>query len=152
MTPTRGGPKGGAPATPPAVVTPDRLEVWVPGADDAIRTVTIRYLVLRALRFFPDHDELYWNVTGNEWAAPIETASARILLPGGDGLKARAFTGPHGSVRSDAVVDIHDGSVRVRGCRPFGSLRRRLQRGCRLPSDLRRASLRAQPLPNRSRR
>ena len=26
---------------------------------------TLNYLVKHALGFFPDHDELYWNVTGN---------------------------------------------------------------------------------------
>jgi hypothetical protein len=95
------------------------LKVWVPDARDVTRTVTIRYLVLRALRFFPDHDEVYWNVTGDEWEAPIETAAARILLPGAAGLTARAFTGARGSVRSDAAVDVRDGAVRVRALRPL---------------------------------
>ena len=42
-----------------------RIQVWVPGARDTARTVRIAYRVERALRFFPEHDELYWTVTGD---------------------------------------------------------------------------------------
>ncbi len=38
-----------------------RIKAWVLGAQDATRTVEIRYRVERALRFFPEHDELYWR-------------------------------------------------------------------------------------------
>jgi len=41
----------------------------------------LRYHTTRQLGFFPDHDELYWNVTGNGWMFPIDRASARIELP-----------------------------------------------------------------------
>src|SRR5262249_20364614 len=41
-----------------------KVKVWVPGAVDAAKTVIIRYHVANALRFFDEHDELYWNVTG----------------------------------------------------------------------------------------
>ena len=34
-------------------------------------------------RFFDDHDELYWNVTGDEWDVPIQSAEAHIELPAG---------------------------------------------------------------------
>jgi hypothetical protein len=49
------------------------LRIYVPGAKDATRTVVIHYTVSNAIRFFEAsdpsglHDELYWNVTGNEW-------------------------------------------------------------------------------------
>jgi len=90
------------------------LKVWVPDAEDTTRTVTVRYLVQRALRFLADHDELYWNVTGDRWEAPIEVSAARVLLPGSAGVRARAFTGARGSTASNALVDVHDSSVRVR--------------------------------------
>ena len=35
----------------------------------------------RQLGRFADFDELYWNVTGNGWAFPIEQAEARVRLP-----------------------------------------------------------------------
>jgi uncharacterized membrane protein YgcG len=45
-------------------------------------TYTIRYSTGRQLGFFKDHDELYWNVTGNSWSFPIDRASATVQLPG----------------------------------------------------------------------
>jgi len=44
-------------------------------------TYTIGYTVARALLFHDDYIQLYWNVTGNEWAIPIDSASATITLP-----------------------------------------------------------------------
>ncbi|MEE4173012.1 MAG: DUF2207 domain-containing protein [Xanthomonadales bacterium] len=44
-------------------------------------TYEIRYRTNRQLGFFDDFDELYWNVTGNGWAFPIDQASARVKLP-----------------------------------------------------------------------
>ncbi|MFH1621216.1 MAG: DUF2207 domain-containing protein [Patescibacteria group bacterium] len=41
----------------------------------------IRYSTDRVLNSFDDHDELYWNVTGNEWQVPIEQSSMTIILP-----------------------------------------------------------------------
>ena len=80
-----------------------RIQVWVPGAQDASRTVRIEYAVQRALRFFPDHDELYWNVTGTDWGVPIEAASARIILPGAleQAPRVTAFVGRYGSRAQD---------------------------------------------------
>ena len=42
----------------------------------------LRYRTTRQLGFFDDHDELYWNVTGNGWDFPIDAASATVALPG----------------------------------------------------------------------
>jgi uncharacterized membrane protein YgcG len=39
------------------------------------------YSTNRQLGFFKDHDELYWNVTGNGWKFPIDAATATVLLP-----------------------------------------------------------------------
>ena len=54
---------------------------------DADKTITgvhnyiIRYRVSGALTYFSDHDELYWNVTGNGWPVPIEQARATVTSP-----------------------------------------------------------------------
>ena len=66
----------------------------VPG----VYTYTIIYQTDRQIRFFSDHDEVYWNATGNEWAFPIDEAVARVHLP--DGVRATgwtAYTGRFGS-------------------------------------------------------
>jgi uncharacterized membrane protein len=91
-----------------------KFKISVPGAQDATKTVMIHYRILNAIRFFDDHDELYWNVTGGEWDAPIHSASAKIELPVGvTGLHAIAFTGAYGSRETDAQVEAHGNIVQV---------------------------------------
>jgi len=41
----------------------------------------ITYEVGGALNYFDEHDELYWNATGNEWSVNIYNASVKISLP-----------------------------------------------------------------------
>ncbi len=56
-----------------------------------------RYRTGRQLRSFADHVELNWNVTGNEWIFPIDSATALVHLPGNAGpLRWTAFTGRYG--------------------------------------------------------
>ncbi|HLO07815.1 MAG TPA: DUF2207 domain-containing protein, partial [Terriglobales bacterium] len=52
------------------------LKIYIPGAVDTTRTVEISYIVRNAIRYFEDHDEFYWNVTGNDWPVPIDHAEA----------------------------------------------------------------------------
>ena len=92
-----------------------KFKIWVPGARDAVRTVVLRYRVPNALLFFEEHDELYWDITGDEWEVPIEAATARILLPAGaTGVRAIAYTGAYGSREQDADVTITSNEVRYR--------------------------------------
>jgi len=92
-----------------------KYKVWVPGAQDATRTFVLKYRARNALRFFEEHDELYWNVTGDEWDVPIEAATATIELPpGAEGIRATAFNGAYGSTARDAVVEIDARRVRIR--------------------------------------
>ncbi len=61
---------------------------------------TLKYRTNRQLGFFEEHDELYWNVTGNGWEFSIEQATARIVLPAGiprSAIKAEAYTGYQGA-------------------------------------------------------
>lgn len=61
------------------------------------------------LGFFDDHDELYWNVTGNGWAFPIERASAEVRLPTGipaDAINTRFLTGRFGSSAADGAASV----------------------------------------------
>lgn len=63
-------------------------------------TFAFRYRTTRQLGFFADHDELYWNVTGNGWNFPIDHAGATVALPGAvtpDQLKLAAYTGVKGA-------------------------------------------------------
>jgi uncharacterized membrane protein YgcG len=65
----------------------------------------IRYRSTRQVLHFDEHDELYWNVTGNDWAFPIERASAEVRLPAALApLETAAFTGPRGWRGSHAQI------------------------------------------------
>jgi uncharacterized protein (TIGR04222 family) len=98
-----------------------KLKVWVPGADNARKFIVISYRVLDGLRFFEDHDELYWNVTGDEWDYPIQQAGAQIRLPpAASGVRATVFTGPRGSREHDADLEIGVSSVDLHTRAPLG--------------------------------
>ncbi len=88
-----------------------KYKIWIPGASNATRTIVLRYRATNGLRFFEEHDELYWNVTGDEWDVPIQSASAEIDLPANTpGVRAIAFNGVYGSTARDAKVTV-DGDV-----------------------------------------
>jgi uncharacterized membrane protein len=65
------------------------------------QTYVITYKVENAILFMEDHDQLYWNVTGNYWNAPIKDASAVISLAvkgSSQQLRAVSYVGLYGSV------------------------------------------------------
>ena len=91
-----------------------KYKVWIPGAVNATKTLVLRYHATNGLRFFDEHDELYWNVTGDEWEVPIRATTAEIDLPGGAaGLRAIAFNGVYGASARDARVTIDGPVVRI---------------------------------------
>ena len=66
----------------------------------------LTYETTRQIRFFDTHDELYWNVTGTQWAFPIRRAGATVTLPPGVSAEAvSAFTGPFGSSERNARAE-----------------------------------------------
>ena len=65
-----------------------------------IHTYVISYKVSGALTYFSDHDELYWNVTGNEWQVPIIDTTASVAWPQEvkkEDIKTVCYTGVSGS-------------------------------------------------------
>jgi uncharacterized protein (TIGR04222 family) len=88
--------------------TPSQYRVERAGADvrirvgDPDRTVTgrhtyvITYRVAGALNGFADHDELYWNATGNDTAVPVDRAEVEVRAPAPITAVA-CFRGPRGS-------------------------------------------------------
>jgi uncharacterized membrane protein YgcG len=84
----------------------------------------LSYRTDRQMGFFSDHDELYWNVTGNGWAFPIDHASAHILLPDGiprGEIRMEAYTGPQGSKGQDFSSGLDDGAPVFRTTRGLES-------------------------------
>src|SRR5574340_182470 len=98
-----------------------KIKIWIPGAMDATKTVEINYSSPNAIRFFDDHDEFYWNVTGNDWPVPIDHASAFVSLPSkaAGGLRAQAFTGVYGSVQHDATAEVQGSGVTFETSNPL---------------------------------
>jgi uncharacterized membrane protein len=97
-----------------------KLKIYVPDADNSTQTISIEYVVSDALRFFDDHDELYWNVTGDDWDVPIHAASTRIVLPEGTtNIRANVFTGAYRSRAQNADVDVAGNGVEVRTGEPL---------------------------------
>jgi uncharacterized membrane protein YgcG len=97
-----------------------KWKIYVDDAHDAVRTITLNYRVQNGLKFFEDHDELYWNITGDEWDVPIQDASAQILLPeGATGVRANVFTGSYGSRAQNAEAKVKDNAVDVAMLRPL---------------------------------
>ncbi|GJL81016.1 MAG: hypothetical protein DHS20C01_06500 [marine bacterium B5-7] len=91
--------------------------------DSGVYSYTLSYRTTRQLGFFDDHDELYWNVTGNDWAFPINEVRAAVELPDGvpfDAIRPEGYTGYAGSKGQDydAKVDA-GGVVRFSTRRPF---------------------------------
>jgi uncharacterized membrane protein YgcG len=71
--------------------------------EDGEHTYVITYKTSRQIRYFDDHDELYWNATGNGWQFRIARASAGVTLPEGTRIvKTAVFTGPSGSTDHNA--------------------------------------------------
>lgn len=56
----------------------------------------ITYVLHNVFNTFDDHDELYLNVTGDQWDVPIDAAAATVTTPVAP-MKTVCFAGPAGS-------------------------------------------------------
>ncbi len=97
-----------------------KKEVFLP---HGVYRYTILYETTRQIGYFSDHDELYWNVTGNGWSFPIEKVSATVSLPPEippEQIRFEAYTGPQGSQGQDYLgSQQYDGLVDFRTTRPL---------------------------------
>lgn len=76
------------------------------------QTYVITYEVENVILFFDGHDELYWNVTGNYWKAPINEASATVSLitkKKSRNLMAAGYEGGYGS-KEECGFETYDNS------------------------------------------
>lgn len=63
----------------------------------------------RQIGFFTEHDELWWNVTGNGWMFPMDHVTATISFPftfNRDELELSVYTGRYGSTASRAIAEV----------------------------------------------
>ncbi|MEK9152913.1 MAG: DUF2207 domain-containing protein, partial [Patescibacteria group bacterium] len=71
------------------------------------QTYDISYRATGALRYFGDHDELYWNATGTGWTVPIRRATASVTLPNGvptEKVTRKCYGGAAGSTSTDCLI------------------------------------------------
>jgi len=76
----------------------------------------ITYEVEGGLRYFSDHDELYWNVTGNGWQVPIQKATASITLPttiSPETVKGVCYTGKVGSSNNNCTIILNKNNITI---------------------------------------
>jgi uncharacterized membrane protein YgcG len=97
------------------------LKIYISDAVDTTRTVEIVYQVRNGTRFFEDHDEFYWNVTGNDWPVPIDRAAAIVHFPSAaaGSLRAQAFTGVYGSTQHDATSKVDGADAQFETSNPL---------------------------------
>lgn len=81
----------------------DKDVVLSPG----IYRYTITYTVRNHFSRFPDWDEMYWNVTGNQWEFPIDKVKFRLLFRDAPGAAPRAMP-----MRS---LDLYTGKLDAKG-------------------------------------
>jgi len=77
----------------------------------------ITYTTKGQVGFFPEYDEIYWNVNGNGWAFYIDSISAVIHLPPTAQVRQTAcYTGTFGSTENACTDSILNGhTVRFSG-------------------------------------
>lgn len=86
------------------------MSIYIGDADTYISpgvyTYTIQYHVDDAVLFLNDIDEIYWNVTGNDWDFVIEKATATITLPNTISISQyAAYTGLRGQQGTNFAVE-----------------------------------------------
>lgn len=84
-------------------------------------TYQLNYRVDAQLIAHAERDELYWNVTGNDWQFPILRASLFLQLPDGAQIaQVAAYTGSRGEQgESFAVLQQGNNSLRLRTSAPL---------------------------------
>lgn len=104
------------------------VRVYIGNAERQLRpgeySYALSYRTDRQLGFFADHDELYWNVTGNGWNFPIDHAVADIQLPpslADSALSVEAYTGPAGAAGKNYLAQAGEAAAQFETTRPLGA-------------------------------
>ncbi len=95
-------------------------DVFLPTPSEQVYELS--YRTEGQLRGYSGYDELYWNVTGNEWNFPILAASVEIRLPQAALIRQYAgYTGPTGATGGAyEVLEAKSGVFRARITEPLG--------------------------------
>lgn len=75
---------------------------------------TIDYIVQNVINFYGDHDELYWDINGDQWNQPTTHVSVVLHLP--QGLKLHpdlltCYAGPYGETEHACQISAPAGNI-----------------------------------------
>ena len=91
----------------------DNIKFQIGDADKLVsgqKNYIISYVIRRAVNYFPDHDELYWNFTGDQWQVPTENGQVSVIFPEGINIDNKfsvaCFQGRFGSTNECFAVGI----------------------------------------------
>ena len=91
--------------------------------EPGVHEYELSFVTNRQLGFFGDHDELWWNVTGNGWMFPIDRVVATVSFPfrvASEDLKLSVYMGQYGSHETSATAEVVSASqVRFETSRPL---------------------------------
>lgn len=77
---------------------------------------TVDYTVKNVITFYNDHDELFWDVNGDQWQQPFDKVNLTLHLPSGikldSHLKPLCYTGDFGSKDRSCVMGT-DGTAAI---------------------------------------
>ncbi len=81
----------------------------------------ISYKAYNAIREFEDHDELYWNATGNDWPVEILSGSVKVILPDPmiPDVMTRCFTGLYGENNKSCTFSHNNSAVEYKTTKPL---------------------------------
>lgn len=102
----------------------NNLKIYIGDKDVFLKpghtTYRLTYRTTDQIGFYDDFDELYWNVTGNDWSFTIERAEARIALPPeAVVLQEAAYSGPAGAQGRDFTVSQEGTTLVYRTSKPL---------------------------------
>ena len=82
---------------------------------DSKVTYKIKYEVERAVGYFGNHDELYWNAY-TDWEIPVLNSKVNIKIPKGataQDVRATCYTGYYGSTESNCSANFNEDTISI---------------------------------------
>ncbi len=79
-----------------------------------VKTYIIQYKVSGALTYFSDHDELYWNITGNNWKVPIIHSQSSVVIPRqveDSNMRVVCYSGPQNSTGTNCKAEVKNSTA-----------------------------------------
>lgn len=83
---------------------------------------TINYTLRNVVSFYGDHDELYWDINGDQWAQQAQAVTAVVHLPAGLTLGSQqpiCYTGKFSSTEQECTIRAQGNVITAQAIRPL---------------------------------